>query len=290
MVLKFLTIQGKIALGAGRSNARLYLRRYQSNMNMIHQIIRKLKMFPIDSDDWGLGIITILISVYLLFYPEEFNLQYKIILGVLVLYVILSITLKFKYRKLGLVDSYSHKLGYPHKFWPNLPIEGFITGSPALESDVRVGDAVFYLENSENLNIELPQYGLLSNTEIEVPLVVIQGERSGNEDLLGFVNLHSGELQYELSSNIQLLGSVKPTTWLSSKVENKLLSEPRGFIQVSIFFTLLFGIFIALIMGLVSITGIIQHKLMVLVLCFSLFAFSWYITSKVWPYIKMKLF
>ena len=267
------------------------------------KLIKQIKKIPIDSDDWGIGIIAIIAIGYLIFHPDELNIQFKLVLIALSVYFILSVIYKIYIRKKNIIDAYSHKMAKPHNYWPDLPSDGFISGKVANDKDVRVGDAVFALEGSVLINnIEIPQYGVYVDSDTgkeKTPLIIIQSERIEVQDfdghnkdlhLLGFINLHYGFLDYDDLDNIKLLGVKKPDFWIHTEENNELYHKPIGYIQIIFYAILIFGLFFSSVFIIAKTFGPIKSKPIAMVICFSIFGAAWYVIDKCWPIIKRIVF
>ena len=78
--------------------------------------------------------------------------------------------------------------------WKDTPC---IEGRLATEEDVKKGIAVFYIENSDNakpIKIDLPLCAIHidQETKKEIPVILIQAEKSQGQDLIGYRFLNGG--------------------------------------------------------------------------------------------------
>jgi hypothetical protein len=92
--------------------------------------------------------------------------------------------------------------------WPALP-SAYISGRLATEDDVRAGNAVFCQQEgaTEALKVAVPQYGILIDERgTELPVFIVQAERSFRADLVGLRDFSGGEHVATLDE-VRLLGS-----------------------------------------------------------------------------------
>ena len=108
--------------------------------------------------------------------------------------------------------------------WPPLPKQGFISDRVATPADVAAGNAVFSAGvgsatgKSTALRIQIPQYAYYNEGGTNIPVVVLQAERteirkpSGEVVQLTFVGLlmPNGKKLVAALPNIKLLGRVAP--------------------------------------------------------------------------------
>jgi hypothetical protein len=97
--------------------------------------------------------------------------------------------------------------------WPLLPSQGFITGRPALKSDVESGNAVFVaavkgVVIGKPLSISIPQYAMLRNNHERV--ILVQAEEANGMKLFGVRGL-DGKETVATETDLELLGTQIPT-------------------------------------------------------------------------------
>ena len=103
----------------------------------------------------------------------------------------------------------------PDVAWPELPTSGFIAGRVAIQEDVSNGDAVFAAfgsVTSDLLQIDIPQYALLTNDDgSSIPVFVIQAEvvhsESGDVETYGLHPVEGGPPIVGVSQNVKLMGT-----------------------------------------------------------------------------------
>ena len=98
--------------------------------------------------------------------------------------------------------------------WPPLPATGFITGRSATNDDIAKGDAVFSLNASEPMKIEIPQYAyhIDEQTGKKSPGIIVQAERtSDGMELLAMQSVADGGELVGLLREFKLLGKTPPT-------------------------------------------------------------------------------
>ena len=101
--------------------------------------------------------------------------------------------------------------------WPRLPMQGFVAGRPATETDVAEENAVFVLKVDDKpvgrpLNIPVPQYALHVDTEngTETPVIIIQAETNGQIEVIGYLIIASQDFGVGLRSEFKFLGTRRP--------------------------------------------------------------------------------
>jgi len=101
--------------------------------------------------------------------------------------------------------------------WPPLPTTGFVAGRAATKLDVQEGNAMFVAEHENKvvgvpLAIEIPQYALHVDAEsgVRTRVVLIQAERAGGVDMVGYRNLATGGDGVGTLPEFQLLGRTAP--------------------------------------------------------------------------------
>ncbi len=99
--------------------------------------------------------------------------------------------------------------------WPPLPAKGFISGRPATDDDITVGNAVFVLRAygiyfGKPMNIAIPQYAYFTKRgEKPVPVIVVQAEIGKGIKVFG-VRGFDGKTATARDYELQLLGTTPP--------------------------------------------------------------------------------
>ncbi len=78
--------------------------------------------------------------------------------------------------------------------WQDTP---YLHGRPAVEQDVKDGRAVFFIQDAEEIgvvfeDIGLPRCAILSEDSHEVPVIIVQSERLGENHTIGYRSLNCG--------------------------------------------------------------------------------------------------
>ena len=102
----------------------------------------------------------------------------------------------------------------PITTWPPLPTRGFIKGRAATKKDVEDGNAVFVAAIAGKgigipINIDIPQFGIWNDSESgrKIKVIVLQAEKAQKRDLIGFMNIETGEFRAGLKEEFQFLGT-----------------------------------------------------------------------------------
>lgn len=101
------------------------------------------------------------------------------------------------------------------KDWPSLPSQGFVSGKPATEADVAVGNAIFVAKVEGEpigtpLAIPIPQYAHLADKAgAAIRVIVVQAEAANDIRLFGVRDL-SGKEYVVQESDLTLLGNGRP--------------------------------------------------------------------------------
>lgn len=101
--------------------------------------------------------------------------------------------------------------------WPDLSKVCAIKDRPATEMDVKLGCAAFVIKGKDDvagepLKLTIPQYALYvdEKTGKETPVVVIQAERKGGIQAIGYKNSTTGDFGVGLLREFRLLGTTLP--------------------------------------------------------------------------------
>lgn len=98
--------------------------------------------------------------------------------------------------------------------WPPLPTE-YVIGRAATPEDVKAGRAVFAAEGEGMpppvaLQIGVPQYAYCSPEGAPVPGMIVQAERAGGNDVVGFRPLSGTKAFVTMLAECRLLGRSPP--------------------------------------------------------------------------------
>ena len=101
--------------------------------------------------------------------------------------------------------------------WPDLPVEGYITGRPATTEDVEAGNAVFSMKVDDQyvgkpVDIPIPQYAFLLDDETgnKEPVIVVQAENNGEITAIGYIRIRDGEIGIASIEEFRFIGRDKP--------------------------------------------------------------------------------
>ncbi len=102
--------------------------------------------------------------------------------------------------------------------WPDLPKTCFVKGRPSTAADVKAGCAVFVAATPEGkvigkpLNVEIPQYAIVTDTETgkKTHVILIQAEEAKGIKLAGYKIAGTDAMVADLLDSLKLLGQKKP--------------------------------------------------------------------------------
>lgn len=102
--------------------------------------------------------------------------------------------------------------------WPDLPETCFVSGRSATNEDVDSGCAAFLINVKGKaagtpIKMDIPQYAMHieAGTLKETPVVIIQAERNGKIEAVGYKEVGTEQLGAALLMELRLLGTKKPT-------------------------------------------------------------------------------
>lgn len=99
--------------------------------------------------------------------------------------------------------------------WPELTRVGHVSGRVATDDDVQAGNAAFAIQNSDSkpIRVTIPQYAIYldRDTGKKVPVILIQAEDKEGAKLAGFRIVGSHGVGACLLSELQLLGTKRPS-------------------------------------------------------------------------------
>jgi len=101
--------------------------------------------------------------------------------------------------------------------WPNLSDVSYVSGRTATEADINAGAAAFILGSrgaslGVPMAIEIPQYAFHVDEESQkrTRVIIIQAEEMQGQQIIGTLDIHTGDHLIGLFGEFVLLGTTKP--------------------------------------------------------------------------------